>query len=164
MVGRLTLDQVVKVRVLAPQLSQARSRSRVSHLRGQADNRRETCVKTRLKPAASPPRSARLCDRKSRSWRPARPPPLASSGSRGCTYPARSRCSSGREPQVPRSGVYGSRRQLGRSPGESLGHDRSTPGHVCVVRHEYGAASPLSFTKRCEVSAYRGTSRPISLI
>jgi hypothetical protein len=45
MVGRLTLDQVVKVRVLAPQLSQARSRSRVSHLRGQADNRRETCVK-----------------------------------------------------------------------------------------------------------------------
>jgi hypothetical protein len=32
--------------------------------------------------------------------------------------------------------------------GRAWGHDRSTPGHVCVVRHEYGAASPLSFTEK----------------
>ena len=33
--------------------------------------------------------------------------------------------------KAPRGGVYGSRRQLGRSPGESLGHDREPLG-TCV--------------------------------
>jgi hypothetical protein len=49
--------------------------------------------------------------------------------------------------------------------GESLGHDRSTPGHVCVVRHEYGAASPTFFYENGARSPrIEGQSRAVSPI